>query len=82
MNNCCNECDHWDIIESIQKEQWQLNKLGENDMPNKEAKTRKRKRLLKNKELNKTGRTASQVKRYKKKQEEKNRNSPVTSWGR
>ena len=51
-------------------------------MPNKQAKARKRKRLLKNKELNRTGRTAVQVKRYKKKQEEKNRNNPVIGWGR
>jgi|TARA_R100000458_G_C8255099_1_gene231323 hypothetical protein len=82
MSNCCNDCDHWDIIESIQIEQWKLNKSGENDMPNKQAKARKRKRLLKNKELNRTGRTAVQVKRYKKKQEEKNKNNPVIGWAR
>ena len=25
-NNCCNECDCWDAIESIEIEHWQLNK--------------------------------------------------------
>jgi len=40
-------------------------------MPNKQAKHRKRKRRLKNKELNKDGRTAKQVKRKKIKMEHK-----------
>ena len=72
--NCCNECNHWDIVE-----QSQLNKSGENDMPNKEAKSRKRKRILKNKELNRTGRTKLQVKRHRKKQDEKKVDN-VPSW--
>ena len=40
-------------------------------MPNKQAKNRKRQRLLKNKELNRNGRTAKQVKRNKVKVERK-----------
>ena len=45
-------------------------------MPSKEAKQRKRQRLLKNKELNKKGRTAKQYKRWLAKQEERGVQTP------
>ena len=28
---CCDKCEHWDSIESINIEQWQLNKSGGQD---------------------------------------------------
>tara|TARA_R100000963_G_C4548044_1_gene42206 strand:+ start:185 stop:382 length:198 start_codon:yes stop_codon:yes gene_type:complete len=45
--------------------------LEDNTMPNKQAKHRKRQRRLKNKELNKDGRTSKQVERNKIKIERK-----------
>ena len=46
-------------------------------MPSKEAKQRKRQRLLKNKELAKKGRTAKQYKKWLAKEKEKGTQMPV-----
>ena len=46
-------------------------------MPSKEAKQRKRKRMLKNKELSKKGRTAIQYKKWLANQEDKGTQFPV-----
>ena len=50
-------------------------------MPNKEAKNRKRKRILENQRLNREGRTPSQIAR-KKKRRALNRKDEVKQWQR